>query len=66
MFSSIGFEKCEFLYQTEGLPHDLPIEQFGLKQGVPVNEFNKNVVNYNVFYLKGQLLGAIRQNWLLT
>lgn len=41
MFSSKDFEKCWFLYQTEGLPHDLSIEQFCEKQGVPVNEFNK-------------------------
>lgn len=41
MFSSKDFEKCWFLYQTEGIPHDLSIEQFCLKQGVPVNEFNK-------------------------
>lgn len=41
MFSSKDFEKCWFLYQTEGVPHDLSIEQFCLKQGVPVNEFNK-------------------------
>ena len=41
MFSSKDFEKCWFLYQTEGLPHDLSIEQFCLKQGVPLNEFNK-------------------------
>ena len=27
--------------RTEGIPHDLSIEQFCLKQGVPVNEFNK-------------------------
>ena len=41
MFSSKDFEKCWFLYQTEGLPYDMSIEQFCLKQGVPVNEFNK-------------------------
>ena len=41
MFSSKDFEKCWFLYQTEGLPHGLSIEQFCQKQGVPVNEFNK-------------------------
>jgi hypothetical protein len=41
MFSSKDFEKCWFLYQSEGLPHDMSIEQFCIKQGVPVNEFNK-------------------------
>ena len=41
MFSSKDFEKCWFLYQSEGLPHNLSIEEFCLKQGVPVNEFNK-------------------------
>ena len=41
MFSSKDFEKCWFLYQSEGLPYDLSIEEFCLKQGVPVNEFNK-------------------------
>ena len=41
MFSSKDFERCWFLYQTEGLPNDLSIEQFCQKQGVPVNEFNK-------------------------
>ena len=41
MFSSKDFERCWFLYQTEGLPHDMSIEQFCIKQGVPVNEFNK-------------------------
>ena len=41
MFSSKDFEKCWFLYQTEGLPYELSIEQFCLKQGVPVNEFTK-------------------------
>ena len=35
------FEKCWFLYQSEGLPYNLSIEEFCLKQGVPVNEFNK-------------------------
>ena len=43
--------KAERLYQSEGLPHNLSIEEFldqpsgkaerCLKQGVPVNEFNK-------------------------
>ena len=32
---------AERLYQTEGLPYDMSVEQFCLKQGVPVNEFNK-------------------------
>ena len=41
MFSSKDFEKCWFLYQSEGLPHNLSIEDFCLKQGVPVNEFSK-------------------------
>lgn len=41
MFSSKDFEKCWFLYQSEGLPYNLSIEEFCLKQGVPVNEFNK-------------------------
>ncbi len=41
MFSSKDFEKCWFLYQSEGLPHNLSIEEFCLKQGVPVVEFNK-------------------------
>ncbi len=41
MFSSKDFEKCWFLYQSEGLPYNLSIEAFCLKQGVPVNEFNK-------------------------
>ncbi len=41
MFSSKDFEKCWFLYQSEGLPSNLSIEEFCLKQGVPVNEFNK-------------------------
>ena len=41
MFSSKDFEKCWFLYQSEGLPHNLSIGEFCLKQGVPVNEFNK-------------------------
>ena len=41
MFSSNDFEKCWFLYQSEGLPYNLCIEEFCLKQGVPVNEFNK-------------------------
>lgn len=41
MFSSKEFEKCWFLYQSEGLPYNLSIEEFCLKQGVPVNEFNK-------------------------
>ena len=41
MFSSKDFEKCWFLYQSEGLPHNLSIEEFCIKQGVPVNEFNK-------------------------
>jgi len=35
------FERCWFLYQSEGLPYNLSIEEFCLKQGVPVNEFNK-------------------------
>lgn len=33
--------RAERLYQTEGLPHDMSIKQFCIKQGVPVNEFNK-------------------------
>ncbi len=41
MFSSKDFEKCWFLYQSEGLPYNLSIEEFCLKQGVPVNGFNK-------------------------
>lgn len=41
MFSSKDFEKCWFLYQSEGLPYNLSIEEFCLKQGVPVNEFNR-------------------------
>ena len=41
MFSSKDFEKCWFLYQSEGLPHNISIEEFCFKQGVPVNEFNK-------------------------
>ena len=41
MFSSKDFEKCWFLYQSEGLPHNISIEEFCLQQGVPVNEFNK-------------------------
>ena len=41
MFSSKDFEKCWFLYQSEGLPYNLSIEEFCLKQGVPLNEFNK-------------------------
>lgn len=41
MFSNKDFEKCWFLYQSEGLPHNMSIEEFCLKQGVPVNEFNK-------------------------
>ena len=41
MFSSKDFEKCWFLYQNEGLPYNLSIEEFCLKQGVPVSEFNK-------------------------
>ena len=41
MFSSKDFEKCWFLYQSEGLPYNLSIEEFCLKQGVPANEFNK-------------------------
>lgn len=41
MFSSKDFEKCWFLYQSEGLPYNLSIEEYCLKQGVPVNEFNK-------------------------
>ena len=41
MFSSKDFEKCWFLYQSEGLPYNLSIEEFCLKQGVPVKEFNK-------------------------
>ena len=41
MFSSKDFEKCWFLYQSEGLPHNVSIEEFCMKQGVPVNEFNK-------------------------
>ena len=41
MFSSKDFERCWFLYQSEGLPYNLSIEEFCLKQGVPVNEFNK-------------------------
>ena len=41
MFSSKDFEKCWFLYQSEGLPYNLSIEEFCLKQGVPVSEFNK-------------------------
>ena len=41
MFSSKDFEKCWFLYQSEGMPRNLSIEEFCLKQGVPVNEFNK-------------------------
>ena len=41
MFSSKDFEKRWFLYQSEGLPYNLSIEEFCLKQGVPVNEFNK-------------------------
>jgi hypothetical protein len=41
MFSSKDFEKCWFLYQSEGQPYNLSIEEFCLKQGVPVNEFNK-------------------------
>ena len=46
MFSSKDFEKCWFLYQSEGLPYNLSIEEFCLKQGVPVNEFNKMVQRY--------------------
>ena len=41
MFSSKDFERCWFLYQSEGLPYNLSIEEFCLKQGVPVNEFNR-------------------------
>ena len=41
MFSSKDFEKCRFFYQSEGLPYNLSMEEFCLKQGVPVNEFNK-------------------------
>ena len=41
MFSSKDFEKCWFLYQSEGLPHNISIEEFCLQQGVPVNEVNK-------------------------
>lgn len=41
MFSSKDFEKCWFLYQSEGLPYNLSIEEYCLKQGVPINEFNK-------------------------
>ena len=41
MFSSKDFEKCWFLYQSEGLPNKLSIDEFCLKQGVPLNEFNK-------------------------
>jgi hypothetical protein len=41
MFSSKDFEKCWFLYQSEGLPNNQSIEQFCINQGVPVNEFNK-------------------------
>ena len=41
MFSSKDFEKCWFLYQSEGHPRNISIEEFCLKQGVPVNEFNK-------------------------
>ena len=40
MFSSKDFEKCWFLYQSEGLPYNLSIDEFCLKQGVPVSEFN--------------------------
>ena len=29
MFSSKDFEKCWFLYQSEGLPHNLSIERKG-------------------------------------
>ena len=46
MFSSKDFEKCWFLYQSEGLPYNLSIEEFCLKQGVPVNEFNNMVQGY--------------------
>ena len=31
-----------FLIQSEGLPYNLSIEKFCLKQGVPVNEFNNS------------------------
>ena len=41
MFSRKKKKKCWFLYQSEGLPYNLSIEEFCLKQGVPVNEFNK-------------------------
>ena len=41
MFSSKDFERCWFLYQSEGLPYNLSIEEFCLKQGVLVNELNK-------------------------
>ena len=33
--------KAERLYQSEGLPYNLSIEEYCLKQGVPINQFNK-------------------------
>ena len=41
IFSSNDFEKCWFLFQSEGFPRKMSIEEFCLKQGVPFNEFNK-------------------------
>lgn len=41
MFSCKDYKKCWFLYQGERLPNKMSIDEFYLKQGVPVNEFNK-------------------------